>query len=66
MEDVGIVVEMNTMRLLEHKKVYLTLTRKSDGKELMKVDLIPYLLLTKWKGTIFRHRNISTGRASMR
>ena len=26
-EDVGIVAEMNTMRLLEHKKVYLTLTR---------------------------------------
>ena len=49
-EDVGIVVEMNTMRLLEHKKVYLTLTRKSDGKELMKVDLIPYLLLTKMEG----------------
>ena len=44
-EDVGIVVEMNTMRLLEHKKVYLTLTRKSDGKE-----LIPYLLLTKMEG----------------
>lgn len=49
-EDVGIVVEMNTMRLLEHKKVYLTLTRKSDGKELMKTDLIPYLLLTKMEG----------------
>ncbi len=49
-EDVGIVVEMNTMRLLEHKKVYLTLTRKSDSKELMKVDLIPYLLLTKMEG----------------
>lgn len=38
------------MRLLEHKKVYLTLTRKSDSKELMKVDLIPYLLLTKMEG----------------
>ena len=49
-EDVGIVAEMNTMRLLEHKKVYLTLTRKSDGKELMKIDLIPYLLLTKMEG----------------
>lgn len=49
-EDVGIVVEMNTMRLLEHKKVYLTLTRKSDGKELMRIDLIPYLLLTKMEG----------------
>lgn len=49
-EDVGIVVEMNTMRLLEHKKVYLTLTRKSDGKELMRTDLIPYLLLTKMEG----------------
>ena len=49
-EDVGIVVEMNTMRLLEHKKVYLTLTRMSDSKELMKVDLIPYLLLTKMEG----------------
>ena len=49
-EDVGIVAEMNTMRLLEHKKVYLTLTRKSDSKELMKVDLIPYLLLTKMEG----------------
>lgn len=49
-EDVGIVVEMNTMRLLEHKKVYLTLTRKSGGKELMKIDLIPYLLLTKMEG----------------
>ena len=49
-EDVGIVVEMNTMRLLEHKKVYLTLTRKSDGKELMKIALIPYLLLTKMEG----------------
>ena len=49
-EDVGIVVEMNTMRLLEHKKVYLTLKRKSDGKELMKIDLIPYLLLTKMEG----------------
>ena len=49
-EDVGIVVEMNTMRLLEHKKVYLTLTRKSDGKELMKIDLIPYLLLTTMEG----------------
>ena len=49
-EDVGIVAEMNTMRLLEHKKVYLTLTRKSDSKELMKVDLIPYLLLTKMVG----------------
>lgn len=49
-EDVGIVVEMNTMRLLEHKKVYLTLTRKSDGMELMKIDLIPYLLLTKMEG----------------
>ena len=44
-EDVGIVAEM-----LEHKKVYLTLTRKSDSKELMKVDLIPYLLLTKMEG----------------
>ena len=44
------VAEMNTMRLLEHKKVYLTLTRKSDSKELMKVDLIPYLLLTKMEG----------------
>ena len=49
-EDVGIVVEMDTMRLLEHKKVYLTLTRKSDGKELMRIDLIPYLLLTKMEG----------------
>ena len=49
-EDVGIVAEMNTMRLLEHKKVYLTLTLKSDSKELMKVDLIPYLLLTKMEG----------------
>ena len=49
-EEVGIVVEMNTMRLLEHKKVYLTLTRKSDGKELMRIDLIPYLLLTKMEG----------------
>ena len=49
-EDVGIVAEMNTMRLLEHKKVYLTLTRKSDSKELMKVDLIPYMLLTKMEG----------------
>ena len=49
-EDVGIVVEMTTMRLLEHKKVYLTLTRKSDGKELMRIDLIPYLLLTKMEG----------------
>ena len=49
-EDVGIVAEMNTMRLLEHKKVYLTLTRKSDGKELMRIDLIPYLLLTKMEG----------------
>ena len=49
-EDVGIVVEMNTVRLLEHKKVYLTLTRKSDGKELMRIDLIPYLLLTKMEG----------------
>ena len=49
-EDVGIVAEMNTMRLLEHKKVYLTLTRKSDSKELMKVDLLPYLLLTKMEG----------------
>lgn len=49
-EDVGIVAEMNTMRLLEHKKVYLTLTRKSDSKELMKVDLIPNLLLTKMEG----------------
>ena len=49
-EDVGIVVEMNTMRLLEHKKVYLTLTRKTDGKELMRIDLIPYLLLTKMEG----------------
>lgn len=49
-EDVGIVVEMNTMRLLEHKKVYLMLTRKSDSKELMKIDLIPYLLLTKMEG----------------
>ena len=49
-EDVGIVAEMNTMRLLEHKKVYLMLTRKSDGKELMKIDLIPYLLLTKMEG----------------
>lgn len=49
-EDVGIVVEMNTMRLLEYKKVYLMLTRKSDGKELMKIDLIPYLLLTKMEG----------------
>ena len=49
-EDVGIVAEMNTMRLLEHKKVYLTLTRKSDSKVLMKVDLIPYLLLTKMEG----------------
>ena len=49
-EDVCIVVEMNTMRLLEHKKVYLTLTRKSDGKELMRIDLIPYLLLTKMEG----------------
>ena len=49
-EDVGIVAEMNTMRLLEHKKVYLALTRKSDSKELMKVDLIPYLLLTKMEG----------------
>ena len=49
-EDVGIVVEMNTMRLHEHKKVYLTLTRKSDGKELMRIDLIPYLLLTKMEG----------------
>ena len=49
-EDVGIVAEMNTMRLLEHKKVYLTLTRKSDRKELMKVDLIPYPLLTKMEG----------------
>ena len=49
-EDVGIVAEMNTMRLLEHKKVYLTLTRMSDSKELMKVDLIPYLLLTKMEG----------------
>ena len=50
LENVGIVAEMNTMRLLEHKKVYLTLTRKSDSKELMKVDLIPYLLLTKMEG----------------
>lgn len=49
-EDVGIVVEMNTMRLLEHKKVYLMLTRKSDSKKLMKIDLIPYLLLTKMEG----------------
>mgnify|MGYP000003315621 FL=1 len=49
-ENVGIVVEMNTMRLLENKKVYLMLTRRSDGKELMKVDLIPYLLLTKMEG----------------
>lgn len=49
-EDVGIVAEMNTMRLLEHKKVFLMLTRKSDGKELMKIDLIPYLLLTKMEG----------------
>ncbi len=49
-EDVGIVAEMNTMRLLEHKKVYLMLTRKSDGRELMKIDLIPYLLLTKMEG----------------
>ena len=49
-EDVGIVVEMNTMRLLEHKKVYLMLTRKSDSKELIKIDLIPYLLLTKMEG----------------
>jgi len=49
-EDVGIVVEMNTMRLLENKKVYLMLTRKSDGKELMKVNLISYLLLTKMEG----------------
>ncbi|QIU97113.1 FimB/Mfa2 family fimbrial subunit [Bacteroides faecium] len=49
-EDVGIVAEMNTMRLLEHKKVYLTLTRKSDSKVLMKIDLIPYLLLTKMEG----------------
>ena len=44
------MVEMNTMRLLEHKKVYLTLTRKSDGKELMRIDLLPYLLLTKMEG----------------
>lgn len=49
-EDVGIVAEMNTMRLLEHKKVYLTLTRKSDSKVLIKIDLIPYLLLTKMEG----------------
>lgn len=49
-EDVGIVAEMNTMRLLEYKKVFLMLTRKSDGKELMKIDLIPYLLLTKMEG----------------
>ena len=49
-EDVGMVAEMYSMRLLEHKKVYLTLTRKSDSKELMKVDLIPYLLLTKMEG----------------
>ena len=49
-EDVGIVAEMNTMRLLEHKKVYLMLTRKSAGRDLLKIDLIPYLLLTKMEG----------------
>lgn len=38
------------MRLLENKKVYFTLTRKSDGKQLFKVDLISYLLLTKMEG----------------
>ena len=48
--DVRLVVEMNTMRLLENKKVYFTLTRKSDGKQLLKIDLIPYLLLTKMEG----------------
>ena len=49
-DDIGLVVEMNTMRLLENKKVYFTLTRKSDGKQLFKVDLISYLLLTKMEG----------------
>lgn len=49
-DDIGLVVEMNTMRLLENKKVYFTLTRKSDGKQLLKIDLIPYLLLTKMEG----------------
>lgn len=49
-DDVGLVIEMNTMRLLENKKVYFTLTRKSDGGQLLKIDLIPYLLLTKMEG----------------
>ena len=49
-DDIGLVVEMNTMRLLENKKVYFMLTRKSNGERLFKVDLIPYLLLTKMEG----------------
>ncbi len=43
------VTEMNTLRLVEHEKMRLQISRK-DGEKLVDIDLIQYLLLTKMEG----------------
>lgn len=44
-----VVAELNTMRLMEKADVKLRVQKK-DGEELLHIDLIKYLLLTKMEG----------------
>lgn len=44
-----VVAELNTMRLMENGDVKLKIQKK-DGEELIHIDLIKYLLLTKMEG----------------
>lgn len=44
-----VVAELNTMRLMEKNDVKLKIQKK-DGEELINIDLIKYLLLTKMEG----------------
>lgn len=45
----AVVAEMNTLRLIDGKKPRLRVTHR-NGKELVNIDLITYLLLTKMEG----------------
>ena len=46
----AVVAELNTLRLLDDGRKPRLLIRNQDGKELVNIDLIKYLLLTKMEG----------------
>lgn len=46
----AVIAELNTLRLLKDASMKLLVTRKKDGRKVVDINLVEYLLLTKMEG----------------